>query len=69
MIDLYRWLPPEGVKILLVLFLTFLIGLEREDRLRGPLPSTFLVPSDDGPQPQDSQPVERPPAASLRAAA
>ena len=29
--DLYRWLPPEGVKILLVLFLSFLIGLEREE--------------------------------------
>ena len=28
--DLYRWLPPEGVKIVLVLFLSFLIGLERE---------------------------------------
>jgi uncharacterized membrane protein (DUF4010 family) len=29
--DLYRWLPPEGVKILLVLSLSFLIGLEREE--------------------------------------
>jgi uncharacterized membrane protein (DUF4010 family) len=29
--DLYRWLPPESVKILLVLFLSFLIGLEREE--------------------------------------
>ena len=29
--DLYRLLPPEGVKILLVLFLAFLTGLERED--------------------------------------
>ena len=29
--DLYRWLPPEGVKILLVLALSFLIGLEREE--------------------------------------
>src|ERR1700730_8024750 len=28
--ELYRWLPPEGVKIVLVLFLSFLIGLERE---------------------------------------
>jgi uncharacterized membrane protein (DUF4010 family) len=26
------WLPPEGAKILLVLFLSFLIGLEREER-------------------------------------
>ena len=30
--DLYRLLPPEGVKILLVLFLSFLTGLEREER-------------------------------------
>ncbi len=30
--ELYRWLPPEAVKILLVLFLSFLIGLEREER-------------------------------------
>lgn len=29
--DLYQWLPPEAVKILLVLFLSFLIGLEREE--------------------------------------
>jgi uncharacterized membrane protein (DUF4010 family) len=31
-VELYRWLPPEAVKILLVLFLSFLIGLEREER-------------------------------------
>lgn len=29
--DLYRLLPPEGLKIVLVLFLSFLIGLEREE--------------------------------------
>lgn len=29
--DIYRWLPSEAVKILLVLFLSFLIGLEREE--------------------------------------
>lgn len=29
--ELYRWLPAEAVKILLVLFLSFLIGLEREE--------------------------------------
>ena len=29
---LYSWLPAEGLKILLVLFLSFLIGLEREER-------------------------------------
>lgn len=31
--DLYQLLPPEGVKIALVLFLSFLTGLEREERL------------------------------------
>ncbi len=35
LIDLYRWLPPEGAKILLVLFLSFLTGLEREERKAG----------------------------------
>jgi uncharacterized membrane protein (DUF4010 family) len=29
--QLYAWLPPEGVKIVLVLFLSFLVGLEREE--------------------------------------
>ncbi|MFZ3264256.1 MAG: MgtC/SapB family protein [Terriglobales bacterium] len=29
--ELYRWLPPEAAKILLVIFLSFLIGLEREE--------------------------------------
>ena len=29
--ELYRWLPLEAVKIVLVLFLSFLIGLEREE--------------------------------------
>lgn len=29
--NLYPWLPPEAVKIVLVLFLSFLIGLEREE--------------------------------------
>jgi uncharacterized membrane protein (DUF4010 family) len=33
--DLYRLLPPEGVKILLVLCLSFLMGLEREERRAG----------------------------------
>ena len=33
--DLYRLLPPEGVKILLVLFLSFLTGLEREEQRAG----------------------------------
>jgi uncharacterized membrane protein (DUF4010 family) len=30
--DLYQTLPPEGLKIALVLFLAFLLGLEREER-------------------------------------
>jgi uncharacterized membrane protein (DUF4010 family) len=30
-LEIYRWLPAEAVKILLVLFLSFLIGLEREE--------------------------------------
>lgn len=29
--DLSQWLPPEGIKIILVLFLSFLVGLEREE--------------------------------------
>ena len=29
--EFYRWLPPEVLKIVLVLFLSFLIGLEREE--------------------------------------
>lgn len=29
--ELYHWLPPEAAKIVLVLFLSFLIGLEREE--------------------------------------
>ena len=29
--EFYHWLPPEAGKILLVLFLSFLIGLEREE--------------------------------------
>src|ERR1019366_6005321 len=31
--ELYRLMPPEGLKIALVLFLSFLTGLEREERL------------------------------------
>jgi uncharacterized membrane protein (DUF4010 family) len=30
-VELYRLLPPEAVKIILVLFLSFLVGLEREE--------------------------------------
>ncbi len=32
LLKLYQWLPPDGVKIVLVLFLSFLIGIEREER-------------------------------------
>jgi uncharacterized membrane protein (DUF4010 family) len=31
-VQYFEWLPPEGAHILLVLFLSFLIGLEREER-------------------------------------
>jgi hypothetical protein len=30
--QLFQLLPPDGIKIVLVLFLAFLIGLEREER-------------------------------------
>jgi uncharacterized membrane protein (DUF4010 family) len=30
-VELYHWLPPDAAKIVLVLFLSFLIGLEREE--------------------------------------
>jgi uncharacterized membrane protein (DUF4010 family) len=30
-VEFYHWLPPEAAKIVLVLFLSFLIGLEREE--------------------------------------
>jgi glucosyl-3-phosphoglycerate synthase len=43
--------------------------LEREGRLQGPLPATFLAPGDDGPRAMVIPPVERPPVAALRAAA
>ena len=33
--DIYQLLPPEGAKILLVLFLSFLTGLEREEHKAG----------------------------------
>jgi len=41
LVDLYRLLPPEGAKILLVLFLSFLTGLEREERKAGNEPFSF----------------------------
>jgi len=43
--------------------------LEREGRLQGPLPSGFVLPGDGGPLSVIAEPVERPPLASLRAAA
>jgi glucosyl-3-phosphoglycerate synthase len=42
------------------------VRLEREGRVRGPLPATFTVPGADV---SISEPVERPPLRSLRAAA
>jgi len=35
LVNLYRLMPPEGAKILLVLFLSFLTGLEREEHKAG----------------------------------
>lgn len=43
--------------------------LEREGRLHGPLPATFTALSQDGPRPVETEPIERPPLRSLRAAA
>jgi glucosyl-3-phosphoglycerate synthase len=45
------------------------LRLEREGRLAGPLPSTFLAPGEDGLTALGTDPVERPPVADLRAAA
>jgi glucosyl-3-phosphoglycerate synthase len=43
--------------------------LQREGRLRGPLPGTFLVAGGDGLEAVEIEPVERPPLEDLRAAA
>jgi len=43
--------------------------LERDGRLSGEPPTTFLAPGDDGLRALRSHPVERPPLADLRAAA
>jgi glucosyl-3-phosphoglycerate synthase len=43
--------------------------LVREERLSGPLPTTFIAPGDEGPKAVSSDPVQRPPLHSLRAAA
>ncbi len=43
--------------------------LQREGRLRGPLPTAFLAPGETGLDALESDPVERPPYADLRAAA
>ncbi len=45
------------------------VRLEREGRLHGPLPATFTGGGVDAPHVQVSEPVERPPLRSLRAAA
>jgi glucosyl-3-phosphoglycerate synthase len=45
------------------------LRLERDGRLRGPLPSAFTLPTADGPETLKLQPLERPPLVSLRAAA
>ncbi len=43
--------------------------LEREGRLSGPLPATFLAPGESGLRALGTNPIERPPLAKLRAAA
>lgn len=43
--------------------------LEQSGRLRGPLPSGFLAFDSDGPHAVLTEPVQRPPLRSLRAAA
>jgi glucosyl-3-phosphoglycerate synthase len=43
--------------------------LEREGRMRGPIAATFTSPSEHGPMTFGTEVVERPPLASLRAAA
>jgi uncharacterized membrane protein (DUF4010 family) len=40
-VELYQWLPPEAVKIVLVLFLSFLVGLEREEHKAAATSYTF----------------------------
>lgn len=40
-IGAFDWLPPEGFKILLVLFLSFLVGLEREEHMAGDVRKGF----------------------------
>ena len=45
------------------------VRLEREGRLRGPLPATFVGGGIDGPHLPVAEPAERPPLRSLRAAA
>ena len=45
------------------------VRLEREGRLRGPLPATFSAIGTDVPPAAMVEPIERPPLRSLRAAA
>jgi uncharacterized membrane protein YhiD involved in acid resistance len=48
-VQIYPHLPPDAVKIFLVLFLSFLIGLEREDHKAQSgtyLSTALLVPYD-----------------------
>jgi hypothetical protein len=45
------------------------VRLEREGRLRGPLPATFTATGAEASHLQPAEAVERPPLRSLRAAA
>jgi uncharacterized membrane protein (DUF4010 family) len=40
-VQIYQWLPPDALKIVLVLFLSFLIGLEREEHKVSAVSYTF----------------------------
>ncbi|HEY1516409.1 MAG TPA: glucosyl-3-phosphoglycerate synthase [Solirubrobacteraceae bacterium] len=48
---------------------TVAVRLERDGRLHGPLPATFTTAGMDAAQPAQTEPIERPPLRSLRAAA
>jgi uncharacterized membrane protein (DUF4010 family) len=41
LLEFYRSLPPEGIKIVLVLFLSFMTGLEREEHKQSPKGYSF----------------------------
>ena len=44
LLKFFQWLPPESVKILLVLALSLLVGLEREEHKAKRRPGSLLWP-------------------------